>query len=121
VVIYYDNRMGIGDKLVCRRCRHQWYARAARRPVQCPRCKSPAWDREPAAVGETRAVYKAGSNAKRPKRGKAPIRRGTEDVDFTKLESFGMWSDLTETDEELLNRLGSGFGSLDDWSQADDE
>jgi hypothetical protein len=90
--------------------------------VQCPRCKSPAWDRERAAVAETRAVYKAGSRRKRPSGGR-PLarRREKQDIDFTKLESFGMWSDLTETDEELLNRLGSGFGTPEDWSQADDE
>jgi hypothetical protein len=32
-----------------------------------------------------------------------------------------MWSDLTETDEELLNRLGSGFGSPEDWSEIDEK
>lgn len=26
------------------------------------------------------------------------------------LPSFGMWADLTESDEELLNRLGGAWG-----------
>lgn len=73
-------------------------------------------------VSEARAVYKAGSGKKGPEGGGPSGRRGKQDfVDFTKHPSFGMWSDLTETDEELLNRLGSGFGSLEEWTEADDE
>jgi hypothetical protein len=67
-------------------------------------------------------VYKAGSGKKRPEQGRPSVRRGKQDfVDFAKHPSFGMWSDLTETDEELLNRLGSGFGSFEEWTEADDE
>jgi hypothetical protein len=53
-------------------------------------------------------------------RAKPALRRSNEDIDFTKLASFGMWKDLTETDEELLKRLG-GWGSPEDWSEADEE
>ena len=31
----------------CTRCRHQWIGRRHKpRPVVCPKCKSPYWDRE---------------------------------------------------------------------------
>jgi hypothetical protein len=30
----------------CLRCGHDWRPRVAWRPVQCPDCKSPYWDRE---------------------------------------------------------------------------
>ena len=29
----------------CRRCGHKWIPRKADRPVVCPECKSPWWDK----------------------------------------------------------------------------
>ena len=114
--LYYDNHMTVvGEELTCKRCRHVWSARIPRRPVQCPRCKSPAWDRALASmpqISEALVQYKTGAKQGSPSR-----HGGKRDVDFTKLPSFGMWRDLTESDEELLNRLGGGWGEpegLDD-------
>ena len=84
----------------CLRCGHEWYARVPRRPSQCPRCKSPAWDRS-RQVAEAKVEYKAESKTKK--------RRS-----FMDMPSFGMWADLTESDDELLNRLGGGWGDPDD-------
>ena len=113
--------MTVGERLNCKRCGHKWYARAAGRPVQCPRCKSPAWDRTP-MVSDVKGKYKPGSRVRQSKRKEPSIRRGTQDfVDFSKLPAFGMWKDLTETDEELLNRLGGGWGSPEEWSETDEE
>ena len=36
----------------CVRCSHEWVARVGR-PVQCPRCKSPYWDRERRTEGNS--------------------------------------------------------------------
>ena len=33
------------DKLTCKRCGASWLPRIETKPVQCPRCKSLAWDR----------------------------------------------------------------------------
>jgi hypothetical protein len=94
----------IGGKLHCMRCGHNWFARISGRPVQCPRCKSPAWDREPGAA-ETRAEYKPTSKEK------PSIRRGgRQDIDWSKHPSFGIWADRTESDEELLDLMKSGWG-----------
>ncbi len=30
----------------CARCEHTWVPRSDQRPVICPKCKSPYWDRE---------------------------------------------------------------------------
>src|ERR1035437_1688309 len=30
----------------CKRCGHEWRPRVEGHPVQCPKCKSPYWDRE---------------------------------------------------------------------------
>ena len=53
------------------------------------------------------------------KRGSPSRNGGKRDVDFTKLPSFGMWSDLTESDEELLNRLGGGWGEPEVFDDGD--
>ncbi len=29
----------------CSRCGHKWIPRIVRRPVTCPKCKSPSWDK----------------------------------------------------------------------------
>jgi predicted Zn-ribbon and HTH transcriptional regulator len=29
----------------CERCGHEWVAKTERRPIICPKCKSPYWDR----------------------------------------------------------------------------
>lgn len=29
----------------CLRCDHKWQPRIERKPLQCPQCKSPYWDR----------------------------------------------------------------------------
>ena len=33
-------------RFTCLRCGHNWLPRIEGRPVQCPRCKSIAWDTE---------------------------------------------------------------------------
>ena len=100
---YYDNSMTtVGEKITCQRCQHEWYARIPRPPVQCPRCKSPAWDR-PNQVAETRVRYK-------PESREISIRRGSQNFDFKKEPAFGMWADRTESDEQLLEQLRSGWG-----------
>jgi predicted Zn-ribbon and HTH transcriptional regulator len=33
------------DKLICKRCYHDWVPRTDN-PTQCPRCKSPYWNKE---------------------------------------------------------------------------
>jgi len=30
----------------CKRCLHEWANRLDKKPVICPHCKSPYWDRE---------------------------------------------------------------------------
>lgn len=37
----------MNSTLLCLRCGHQWVSRKRGRPVQCPSCHSPAWDRAP--------------------------------------------------------------------------
>lgn len=32
--------------LDCKRCNHAWYPRAQKKPVLCPKCKSPYWNRD---------------------------------------------------------------------------
>lgn len=59
--------------------------------------------RAPRAVIEVSAKYKAMEPKKRTQK------KGEEPFDFGKLKSFGMWADLTETDEELLARLREGW------------
>jgi hypothetical protein len=94
----------VGRRLECKRCQHAWNARTEHLPVQCPKCKSPAWGRKPApsVVAEPRAKYRA----MEPK--KHVQKKTDEPFDFMSLKSFGMWADLTETDEELLARLREG-------------
>ena len=29
----------------CTRCNHQWVQRVSKRPMKCPSCQSPNWDR----------------------------------------------------------------------------
>jgi predicted Zn-ribbon and HTH transcriptional regulator len=45
-----------GDKILelkCKRCGHEWVRRVLKRkPVACPRCHSPYWDRERVKVVE---------------------------------------------------------------------
>lgn len=33
-------------KLHCKRCPHSWWPRSPERPIKCPKCGSPYWDRE---------------------------------------------------------------------------
>jgi ribosomal protein L37AE/L43A len=44
---------------VCSRCEHQWVPRSAQKPVICPKCKSPYWDR-PVKRHTTSAAKKKG-------------------------------------------------------------
>lgn len=30
----------------CKRCKHKWHPRTTEKPLLCPGCKSPYWDRE---------------------------------------------------------------------------
>jgi hypothetical protein len=56
-------------------------------------------------VAEAKAKYIAGPE-KAP-----PVRHGTQDFrDLSKHAAFGMWADRTESDEELLDELRSGWG-----------
>lgn len=32
--------------LQCKRCGHKWIPRITTQPAQCPKCKSPLWNRE---------------------------------------------------------------------------
>jgi len=32
--------------LRCKRCGHKWHPRKEEKPLICPKCKSPYWDRE---------------------------------------------------------------------------
>ena len=32
--------------LTCKRCLATWIPRKPERPIQCPKCRSPYWDRE---------------------------------------------------------------------------
>jgi len=31
---------------VCKRCGHRWANRKAQKPIICPKCKTPYWDKE---------------------------------------------------------------------------
>jgi hypothetical protein len=31
---------------VCERCKHKWFPRRKSKPVICPKCKSPYWDKK---------------------------------------------------------------------------
>jgi len=32
--------------LKCKRCGHEWASKRENRPIICPKCKSPYWDRK---------------------------------------------------------------------------
>jgi hypothetical protein len=56
-------------------------------------------------VAEAEAVYSP------RKKKNLPIRAGTQEFeDLETLPAFGMWADRTETDEELLDVMKSGWG-----------
>jgi predicted Zn-ribbon and HTH transcriptional regulator len=38
-------RVPVGTKLECKRCPHKWTQRGHDPPTQCPKCKSPYWNR----------------------------------------------------------------------------
>jgi len=29
----------------CLRCKHEWYKRTPEKPIVCPKCKNPYWDK----------------------------------------------------------------------------
>jgi predicted Zn-ribbon and HTH transcriptional regulator len=33
------------EKLKCNRCKHEWYPRSESIPLECPKCKSPYWNK----------------------------------------------------------------------------
>ena len=37
----------------CFRCRHEWVQRSAKKPIKCPKCQSPNWDRETVRAKKT--------------------------------------------------------------------
>ena len=39
----------------CTRCQHEWVPKTDRKPTICPKCKSPYWDRDPAAANLEKA------------------------------------------------------------------
>jgi hypothetical protein len=61
-------------------------------------------------VSDVKAKYKAASKKRSKARTMPPIRRGSQDFDFSKLPAFGMWKDRPETDEEILEEMRSGWG-----------
>ena len=96
----------IGAALQCLRCGHEWNTRTERKPVQCPRCKSPAWDRN-----------------RLP-----PARPRPKDLpSFSEIPAFGAWADRTESDEEILAEIRRGWGPIEsdagwgDPAKSDDE
>jgi len=34
------------EKLLCRRCGHEWVRRMEKLPIRCPKCTSQAWQKE---------------------------------------------------------------------------
>jgi hypothetical protein len=63
------------------------------------------WDEADEIAEETKAVDKP------VRRRKSFIRPGTQKFDdLASLPAFGMWADRPETDEELLDKLRSGWG-----------
>jgi predicted Zn-ribbon and HTH transcriptional regulator len=40
-------------KYECKRCGHEWIPRKETKPVRCPKCKSPYWDKVKIVKGET--------------------------------------------------------------------
>ena len=92
----------------CLRCENAWEGRLATKPVQCPRCKSPYWDRERQKDGGRNGIPKSESReevaADRDKPSevsRVEIRKGAVPV----LEpSFGVAED----------RVGIGEMALDD-------
>lgn len=40
------------QKKKCRRCNHEWFPRKTERPVVCPKCHSPYWEKEAAKKKE---------------------------------------------------------------------
>jgi len=53
LICYDSERMPIPRELICDcvRCGHAWVKRVAGRPVRCPKCKQPNWDKR---VGEVK-------------------------------------------------------------------
>lgn len=50
-LIYYSSYTSIMGKIMlsgykCERCKHTWIPRDKRKPLVCPKCKSPYWDRK---------------------------------------------------------------------------
>lgn len=103
--------INVGQRLECKRCHHTWHSRTERKPVQCPKCKSPAWDRKPAPASIAEPIAKYQSSTRRRSKGDRLARPA---IDFAKLPSFGSWADRTEPDEEILAEVRRGWEALDD-------
>ncbi len=41
-----DNKLEVAilPTFRCKRCEHRWHAKADKKPITCPRCRSPYWD-----------------------------------------------------------------------------
>lgn len=50
-------------KYRCKRCKHKWFPRKEEKPIICPRCKSPYWNKLKKSPKETE-VMKRGTLAK---------------------------------------------------------
>jgi len=45
-IIYDDNHIIIIKELKCKRCVRSWMPRKKELPTQCPKCKSPYWNKD---------------------------------------------------------------------------
>lgn len=70
----------------CLRCEHEWLGRGQKKPVQCPRCKSPYWDKErrdgrssvEGMAGPDGESSKGGKGGRRTERPAVPVLRKAE-------------------------------------------
>lgn len=46
------------EKLICKRCKHEWVRRQEKLPVKCPKCTSPYWDKDYAEKSQNKTKSK---------------------------------------------------------------
>ena len=63
----------------CLRCSHRWKGRQKRRPVQCPDCRSPYWNRVRAAL-VVEAILAAKAPAEEAPAEEAAVKAPSKDV-----------------------------------------
>ena len=108
---YYHNMadVEIGQRLECRKCHHTWHSRIARRPVQCPRCKSTSWEKN-----EKLVQTGAGEWITRDE-----LWQRQKATDWADPRWFGAWADMEGTDEEILAKLREGWPGPNDERDVD--